>query len=69
MRFATTLGFDLELATWRAVCDNAPSIHEVSAERIREELVKIFLSPGVSADLTCSMRAVCSAKSFPSWRR
>jgi putative nucleotidyltransferase with HDIG domain len=44
-RFATTLGFDLEPATWRAVCENAPSIHEVSAERIREELVKILLSP------------------------
>lgn len=45
VRFATTLGFDLDGATWRAVCENAPHINEVSAERIREELVKIFLSP------------------------
>ena len=45
VRFATTLGFDLDGATWRAVCENAPHIHEVSAERIREELVKILLSP------------------------
>ncbi len=45
VRFATTLGFDLDGPTWRAVCENAPHIHEVSAERIREELVKIFLSP------------------------
>lgn len=45
VRFATTLGFEIEAATWRAVCDNGPSIHEVSAERIREELVKIFVSP------------------------
>ncbi len=44
-RFATTLGFDLDGPTWRAVCENAPHIHEVSAERIREELVKILLSP------------------------
>lgn len=44
-RFATTLGFDLEGATWRAVCENAAHIHEVSAERIREELMKILLSP------------------------
>ena len=44
-RFATTLGFDLEPQTWRAVCENAPHIHEVSAERIREELMKILLSP------------------------
>ena len=45
VRFATTLGFDLEGATWRAVCENAPHIVEVSAERIREELVKILVSP------------------------
>ena len=44
-RFATTLGFDLDPQTWRAVCENAPHIHEVSAERIREELMKILLSP------------------------
>ena len=45
VRFATTLGFDIDGATWRAVCENAPHIHEVSAERIREELMKILLSP------------------------
>ena len=44
VRFATTLGFDLDGPTWRAVCENAPHIHEVSAERIREELNKILLS-------------------------
>lgn len=45
VRFGTTLGFDLDGATWRAVCENAGHINEVSAERIREELVKILLSP------------------------
>jgi poly(A) polymerase len=45
VRFATTLGFDLETQTWRAVCENARHIEEVSAERIREELVKILVSP------------------------
>jgi poly(A) polymerase len=45
VRFGTTLGFDLDGATWRAVCENARHIDEVSAERIREELVKIFTSP------------------------
>ena len=45
VRFATTLGFDLDGATWRAVCENARHIREVSAERIREELMKILLSP------------------------
>ncbi|MDB6150038.1 MAG: cca [Chthoniobacter sp.] len=45
VRFATVLGFDLEPRTWEAVCASAVHIHEVSAERIREELVKIFVSP------------------------
>lgn len=45
VRFATVLGFEIEPETWRAVHENAPHIREVSAERIREELVKIFLSP------------------------
>ena len=45
VRFGTTLGFDLDGGTWRAVCENARHIGEVSAERIREEMVRIFISP------------------------
>jgi poly(A) polymerase len=45
VRFATVLGFEIEPATWDAVGTHAPSINEISAERIREELVRIFLSP------------------------
>ena len=45
VRFASTLEFEIEPATWAAVRESATHIHEVSAERIREELVKIFLSP------------------------
>ena len=45
VRFATTLGFTIDPATWEAVKRHAPKIHAVSAERIREELVKILLSP------------------------
>ena len=45
VRFATVLGFDLDPPTWRAVCEHSNAIHEVSAERIREELVKILLHP------------------------
>ncbi len=43
VRFATTLGFEIEPETWRAVCEHAASIQSVSAERIRDELIKIFL--------------------------
>ena len=45
VRFATVLQFEIHEPTWQAVRENAASIHEVSAERIREELVKIFTSP------------------------
>ncbi len=45
VRFATVLRFDIDPATWRAVRENATHIREVSAERIRDELVKIFLAP------------------------
>jgi len=45
VRFGATLAFDIEPATWEAIREYAPRIHDVSAERIREELVKIFRSP------------------------
>ena len=45
VRFATVLGFEIDPATWEAVVASASSIIQISAERIREELVKIFLSP------------------------
>ena len=45
VRFATVLDFEIEAETWRAVQSGAPKIGCVSAERIREELVKIFVSP------------------------
>ena len=43
VRFTAVLGFEIEPATWAAVKEHATEIHDVSAERIREELVKIFL--------------------------
>lgn len=45
VRFAATLGFEIEEKTWRALRENAAEINAVSAERIREELSRIFLSP------------------------
>ena len=45
VRFATVLDFQIDPATWDAVQKNAPAIGEVSAERIREELLKTLHSP------------------------
>jgi tRNA nucleotidyltransferase/poly(A) polymerase len=45
VRFATVLDYQIDRQTWDALRANAAAINEISAERIREELVRIFLSP------------------------
>lgn len=44
VRFATVLDYEIDKKTWDALVANAASINQISAERIREELVRIFLS-------------------------
>ncbi|MEP7014298.1 MAG: CCA tRNA nucleotidyltransferase [Verrucomicrobiota bacterium] len=45
VRFAAVLDYKIDNDTWNALLASASSIAEISAERIRDELVKIFLSP------------------------
>ena len=45
VRFAAVLDYQIDKGTWDALVANAPSINQISAERIRDELVRIFLSP------------------------
>ena len=45
VRFATVLQFDIEAGTWNALLQDASAINEISAERIRDELVRILMSP------------------------
>ena len=42
VRFAVQLGFEIEPATFAVVQQHAAAIREVSAERIRDELLKLF---------------------------
>ena len=42
IRFGARLGYEIEPATWDAVREMAPAIHQVSSERIREELARIL---------------------------
>ena len=42
VRFAARFGYEIDPATWDAIKTHAADIHAVSAERIREELVKIL---------------------------
>ena len=45
VRFATVLDYKIDNGTWKALVANAPSINQISAERIREELVRVLTSP------------------------
>ena len=45
VRFAAVLDYQIDEGTWNALVANAHSINQISAERIRDELVRIFLSP------------------------
>ena len=45
VRFAARFGYQIDPATWDAIKTHAADIHAVSAERIREELVKILAHP------------------------
>jgi poly(A) polymerase len=45
VRFAALLDFRIDHQTWDALVASAASINQISAERIRDELVRIFLSP------------------------
>ena len=45
VRFAATLGFEMDPPSWIALKEMVPAIATVSAERIRDELIKIFVHP------------------------
>jgi poly(A) polymerase len=51
VRFAAQLDFALDPTTMAAVQANAPSIQTVSAERIRDELLKLFQPPHAARGL------------------
>jgi poly(A) polymerase len=46
VRFAATLGFEIEPATFAALRRQAPAVSRISAERIREELSRILAGGG-----------------------
>jgi poly(A) polymerase len=52
IRFAAQLGFDIEAQTMAAVRKHAEKIKLVSAERIRDELNKLFAPPHAARGLT-----------------
>lgn len=51
IRFATQLDYEIEPATFAAVRDHASEIRNVSAERVRDELCKLFSPPHAARGL------------------
>src|SRR5262245_9402268 len=43
IRFGARLGYTIEQETWNAVRAMAPKIHQVSSERVRDELTRILM--------------------------
>jgi poly(A) polymerase len=48
VRFAAQLGFEIEPKTFAAVKSLAPKIKLISAERVRDELIKLFVLPSAT---------------------
>jgi poly(A) polymerase len=51
VRLAAQLGFQIESATFDALRANAPKIKAISAERIRDELIRLFRPPHAARGL------------------
>lgn len=51
VRLAAQLGFDIEPLTLAAILEQAASIQNISAERVRDELVKLFSPPQAAKGL------------------
>jgi len=62
VRFAARFGFEIESATWEAMCAEAERLRPpaVARERIREEFIKIIKLPG--ANIRCGMELLLQAK-------
>jgi poly(A) polymerase len=51
LRFAVQLDFEIEPSTWKALVSLAPDSKVISPERVRDELVKVFISPNPARGL------------------
>ena len=51
LRFAAQLGFEIEENTWKAIREKAEKILGISAERVRDELLKLFRYPHAARGL------------------
>ena len=65
VRFAAQLDFTIEAGTFAALKANAPKLSTISAERIREELVRLFRPPHASRGLDLLRQSGLLAQVLP----
>jgi tRNA nucleotidyltransferase/poly(A) polymerase len=65
VRFGARLGYTIEDATWDAVRAMAPKIHQVSLERIRDEVTRILTEGQASRGFSMLQESGLRAEIFP----
>ncbi len=65
VRFAAQLGFEIEPLTFAAVQRLAPKIQAISAERVRDELLKLFAPPHAARGLELLHKSGLLAEVLP----
>jgi len=65
VRLAAQLGFEIEPATFSALKTHAAKLKEISAERIRDELLKLFSPPHAARGLELLMQSGLLAEILP----
>jgi len=68
VRFAARFDYRIDSATMEAIQTLASQIHQVSCERVREELTKMLTKAARNVRFSCSMQPDFSVKSCPKSR-
>jgi poly(A) polymerase len=66
IRFSTQIGFEIEKATWQAICKTAPNICRISGERIAMELETLLTHPNRGKGFAELIESGLAAQIFPS---
>ncbi|MBN2589912.1 MAG: CCA tRNA nucleotidyltransferase [Sedimentisphaerales bacterium] len=65
VRFSTQIGFKIEPATWKAICNNAKKINKISGERIAIELGYILINTNRAAGISMLVECGLAKAIFP----
>lgn len=65
LRFAGTLGLEIEEGTWQGMVEAVPGLALLSMERVREELVKVLAGPRPSRSLALYRRSGAMERIMP----